>query len=130
MAKILIVEDSPTQLEGLKRAVEHMGHLPFCAQDGDQAIEMALEVNPDLILMDVIMPNNNGFQATRTLSKNKQTSHIPVVILTSKTGEADRLWGLRQGAKEYLTKPVDPTHLTTVIEHLLEKSGTGTPTAD
>lgn len=119
MAKILIVEDSPTQLEGLKRAVEHMGHLPFCAQDGDEAIKMALEIKPDLILMDIIMPNNNGFQATRTLSRNTETSHIPVVILTSKSGEADRLWGLRQGAKEYLTKPVDPVRLTSIIEQLL-----------
>lgn len=122
MAKILIVEDSPTQLEGLKRAVEHMGHLPFCAGDGDEAIQMALEIKPDLILMDVIMPNHNGFQATRTLARNENTSHIPVIILTSKTGEADRLWGLRQGAKEFLTKPVDPNHLTSVIEQHLSSS--------
>lgn len=122
MAKILIVEDSPTQLEGLKRAVEHMGHLPFCAQDGDEAIKMALEISPDLILMDVIMPNYNGFQATRTLARNESTSHIPVIILTSKSGEADRSWGLRQGAKEFLTKPVDPNHLTSVIEQHLSLS--------
>lgn len=122
MAKILIVEDSPTQLEGLKRAVEHMGHLPFCAQDGDEAIKMALDIHPDLILMDVIMPNHNGFQATRTLARNENTSHIPVIILTSKSGEADRLWGLRQGAKEFLTKPVDPNHLTSVIEKHLSLS--------
>lgn len=119
MAKILIVEDSPTQMEGLKRAIEGMGHLPFCAQDGNDAIEMANSVHPDLILMDVIMPNHNGFQATRTLSRNAGTSHIPIVILSSKTEMTDKMWGLRQGAKEYLTKPVDHSHLTEVIELLL-----------
>lgn len=119
MAKILIVEDSPTQMEGLKRTVEHMGHLPLCAHDGDEAVQMALEIGPDLILMDIILPTHNGFQATRTLARNEKTAHIPVVILTAKSGETDRIWGLRQGAKEYLTKPVEPTYLTAVIERLL-----------
>lgn len=120
MAKILIVEDSPTQMEGLKKAIEHMGHLPFCATDGNEAIEMALRIHPDLILMDVVMPNNNGFQATRTLSRNEQTAHIPVILLTSKTGDTDKIWGLKQGAKEYLTKPIDLSYLTNLIAKYLD----------
>ena len=119
MAKILIVEDSPTQMEGIKRMVENMGHFALCAKDGSEAVGVAKNQNPDLILMDIIMPNVNGFQATRTLSKDLQTAHIPIVILTTKNSNTDKVWGLRQGAKAYISKPFKDHELIEVMNNLL-----------
>ena len=122
MARILIVEDSPTQLETIKRVVEGMGHLALCADNGDQAFEMANALKPDMILMDIILPGANGFQTTRRLSKSPETAGIPIVILSTKDGESDRSWGLKQGAKAYLTKPVSDKELRAAIETQLGKS--------
>jgi twitching motility two-component system response regulator PilH len=119
MARILIVEDSPTQLETIKRVVEGMGHLALCAENGDEAFDMAHSLKPDMILMDIILPGSNGFQTTRKLSRDKATSNIPVVILSAKDGESDKSWGLRQGAKAYLTKPVSDQQLRQVIKEQL-----------
>lgn len=105
MARILIADDSPTQQEGLRRLVEGMGHLAIQAQDGEEAVSLALEHHPDLILMDIIMPKRNGFQATRDLTKNPNTSEIPIIIISNKSDMSDQSWGLRQGAKAYLVKP-------------------------
>lgn len=121
MARILIVEDSPTQLETIKRVVEGMGHLALSVDNGDQAFDMAHALKPDMILMDILIPGTNGFQATRKISRSAETSHIPVIILSTKGEESDKIWGLRQGAKAYLTKPVSDTELRRVIElHLRE----------
>jgi twitching motility two-component system response regulator PilH len=119
MARILIVDDSPTQLGALRRIVEKLGHQVVTAEDGAAGVEAAKRELPDLILMDVVMPNLNGFQATRTIAKEPKTSHIPIILVTTKDQETDRVWGMRQGAKAYVTKPVNEGELTTAINGLL-----------
>lgn len=119
MAKVLIVDDSPTQLASLKRIVERLGHEAITAEDGAAGVDLARRERPDLILMDVVMPNLNGFQATRQISRDRETSHIPIILVTTKDQETDRVWGLRQGAKGYITKPIDEKELIkTIQQHL------------
>jgi twitching motility two-component system response regulator PilH len=119
MAKVLIVDDSPTQLASLKRIVEKLGHEAITAEDGAAGVEAAKREMPALILMDVVMPNLNGFQATRQISRDEQTCHIPVILVTTKDQETDRVWGMRQGAKGYITKPVNETELVRTIREYL-----------
>ncbi|WP_049620905.1 twitching motility response regulator PilH [Frateuria defendens] len=119
MARILIVDDSPSQLLGLKRIVEKLGHEALTAEDGAAGVEAAKRERPDLILMDVVMPNLNGFQATRTISKDPDTAHIPVVLVTTKDQETDKVWGMRQGAKAYVTKPVKEDELVRTLQEFL-----------
>ena len=119
MARILIVDDSPSQLLGIKRIVEKLGHETLSAEDGAAGVEVAKAEKPDLILMDVVMPNLNGFQATRTISKNADTAHIPIILVTTKDQETDKVWGMRQGAKAYITKPFTEGQLVDVINSLL-----------
>ena len=106
MARILIVDDSPSQLLGIQRIVEKLGHQILTATDGAAGVETARAELPDLVLMDVVMPNLNGFQATRTLARDEATRHIPVILVTTKDQESDKVWGMRQGAFDYLIKPV------------------------
>lgn len=115
MFKVLIVDDSPTQLYRLSKIVEQGGHQTLIADSGEQAIEVACSENPSVILMDIVMPGMSGYQVIRTLGKNANTRHIPVIFVSTKDGDADRAWGLRQGASEYVTKPVDPNKLLTAI---------------
>ena len=119
MARILIVDDSPSQLMGMMRIVEKLGHVGLSAEDGAAGVEAAKCEKPDLILMDVVMPNLNGFQATRQISKDPKTSHIPVILVTTKDQETDKVWGMRQGAKAYLTKPVNEAALIKLVKELL-----------
>ena len=119
MARILIVDDSPSQMMGMKRIVEKLGHEALSAEDGAQGVEVAKANIPDLILMDVVMPNLNGFQATRAISKEATTAHIPIVLVTTKDQETDKVWGMRQGAKAYITKPFNEAELVAVINKLL-----------
>jgi twitching motility two-component system response regulator PilH len=123
MARILIVDDSPSQLLGIKRIVEKLGHETLTAEDGAAGVEVARKEKPALILMDVVMPNLNGFQATRSLSREDSTKHIPVVLVTTKDQDTDRMWGMRQGAKAYLTKPFSEQELADVIEQTLKDPG-------
>jgi twitching motility two-component system response regulator PilH len=118
MARILIVDDSPSQLLGIQRIVEKLGHESLTAEDGAAGVEVAKRELPDMVLMDVVMPNLNGFQATRTLSREATTKHIPVILVTTKDQDTDRMWGLRQGAKAYLTKPFSEDELAEVIERI------------
>ncbi|MCW8854994.1 MAG: response regulator [Gammaproteobacteria bacterium] len=106
MANILIVDDSPTEIHVFKTMLEKNGHNVSVAESGEEGIEKAQEVLPDLVLMDVVMPGMNGFQATRKLSTIEATSSIPVIIVTTKDQETDKVWGIRQGAKDYIVKPV------------------------
>ncbi|MBW8850177.1 MAG: twitching motility response regulator PilH [Xanthomonadales bacterium] len=115
MARILIVDDSPSQLMGIRRIVEKLGHEALTAEDGAAGVEAAKREIPDLILMDVVMPNLNGFQATRTISREPTTKHIPIVLVTTKDQDTDRVWGMRQGARAYLTKPFSETELADTI---------------
>jgi twitching motility two-component system response regulator PilH len=120
MARILIVDDSPSQLMGIRRIVEKLGHEALTAEDGAAGVEVAKRELPDLILMDVVMPNLNGFQATRSITREPTTKHIPVILVTTKDQETDRMWGMRQGAKAYLTKPFSEDELAEAItRHLV-----------
>ena len=127
MARILIVDDSPSQLMGIRRIVEKLGHDALTAEDGAAGVEAAKREIPDLILMDVVMPNLNGFQATRSITRDATTRHIPVILVTTKDLDTDRVWGMRQGAKAYITKPFSETELADLIGEYL--SGSATPTA-
>ena len=122
MALILIADDSPTEIYVLQKMLEKHGHQVIIAEDGEQAIDMTHSQHPNLILMDVVMPKLNGFQATRRLSKEPETEDIPIIIVSSKNQETDKLWGLRQGAKGYLGKPVTEDQLIMEINKLLESS--------
>jgi twitching motility two-component system response regulator PilH len=123
MARILIVDDSPSQLMGMKRIVEKLGHEAISAEDGVIGVSMCKAEQPDLVLMDVVMPNLNGFQATRALSRDETTQHIPIILVTTKDQETDRVWGMRQGAKAYLTKPFNENELTSVIAQFISPAG-------
>ena len=129
MAKILIVDDSPSQLLGIQRIVEKLGHESITAEDGAAGVEVAKRELPDMVLMDVVMPNLNGFQATRTLSREATTKHIPVILVTTKDQDTDRMWGLRQGAKAYLTKPFSEDELAEVIESIFNARELPSPPA-
>jgi len=111
MAQVLIVDDSPTEAHVLKGMLEKNGYETEIAQSGIEGIERAKAFKPDLVLMDVVMPGLNGFQATRQLTKDPETADIPVIIVTTKDQETDRVWGLRQGARDFLTKPVSEQRL-------------------
>ena len=111
MTTVLIVDDSPTEVHVLKTMLEKNGYSVLSATSGEQGIAVAKERKPDLVLMDIVMPGLNGFQATRQLTTNPETAHIPVIIVTTKNQETDRVWGMRQGAKDYITKPVSEQEL-------------------
>ncbi|GMG85909.1 twitching motility response regulator PilH [Biformimicrobium ophioploci] len=119
MARVLIVDDSPTETYKLTSLLEKNGHAVITAPTGEDGVEVARQERPDVILMDIVMPGLNGFQATRQLSKGDSTSAIPIIIVTTKDQDTDRVWGLRQGAKAYLTKPVDERQLLGTIEEVL-----------
>ena len=106
MALILIVDDSPTEVHVIRRVLESHGFQTACAGDGAECIRLAKQMKPDLIFMDIVMPGVNGYQATRTLANDPDTSRIPVIMVTSKSQPTDRVWGMRQGAFDYLVKPV------------------------
>jgi len=115
MALVLIVDDSPTDQHVLSQALQRHGFETLVASEGKEAITLAEREHPDVILMDIVMPGMNGFQATRHLTRNPATSSIPVVILTSKHQETDRIWGFRQGAVSFITKPVDDDALVAAV---------------
>ena len=116
--KILIVDDSATERHMLNDLLTKAGYDVVASDNGEDAIVKAREVKPDLILMDVVMPGLNGFQATRAISRDPQTKSIPVIMCTSKSQETDKIWGLRQGARDYVVKPVDRDELLAKIASL------------
>ena len=116
---VLIVDDSPTEVHKLTAILKKNGHSVIVAENGAKGVSVAKAEKPDLILMDIVMPGLNGFQATRQLPKAKETSHIPVIIVTTKDQETDRMWGARQGAKAYLTKPVLEKDLMSTIQQFI-----------
>ena len=116
--KVLVVDDSPTERFLLTEILNHGGYQVITAETGEEGIEKARTERPDLILMDVVMPGLNGYQATRTLTRNEATKDIPIIVCTSKGQETDKIWGLRQGALDYLTKPVNGDELLVKIAAL------------
>ncbi len=119
MARVLIVDDSPTETYKLTSMLEKNGHAVVTAETGEDGVSIAKKELPDVVLMDIVMPGLNGFQATRQLKKNSETANIPVIIVTTKDQETDRVWGLRQGAKAYLTKPIEEKVLMDAITNVL-----------
>ena len=120
MARVLVVDDSPTDVLNLRKMLEKHGHQVSEALTGQDAIGLVAEQKPDVVVMDVVMPGLNGFQATRTLSKNPDTAGIPVIVVSSKGQETDKLWAKRQGAREYIVKPVKEPELINKIEAVLK----------
>ena len=116
MTTILIVDDSPTDIHVLKKILEKGGYSVITATSGEEGIDEAKRSQPDLVLMDVVMPGMNGFQATRKLTRGDDTSHIPVIMVTTKDQDTDRTWGMRQGASDYVVKPVAGADLLAKIK--------------
>jgi twitching motility two-component system response regulator PilH len=117
--KVLIVDDSPTERFFLNELLTKQGFAVSMAENAEEAMMKVKAVMPDLILMDVVMPGLNGFQATRQLTRDPDTAAIPIVIVTTKNQETDRVWGVRQGARAYLTKPIDERKLLDTIKQIL-----------
>ena len=115
---ILIVDDSPTDRQFLSELLAKNGFQVSTAENADEALAKAKQLKPDLVLMDVVMPGQSGFQATRALSKDDATKQIPVIICTSKSQETDKAWGLKQGARDYIVKPVKGAELLAKISAL------------
>jgi len=109
--KILIVDDSPTERHVLNDMLTKAGYEVVTSDNGEDAILKAKSLKPDLILMDVVMPGLNGFQATRAISRDPATRAIPIILCTSKSQETDKIWGMRQGARDYIVKPVNRDEL-------------------
>jgi len=119
MTHILIIDDSPTEVYVFKNMLLKNDIEVSVAVNGEEGIEKAIEIKPDCILMDVVMPGKNGFQATRDLSRNPATSGIPVIIITTKDQETDKIWGMRQGARDYIVKPASERDLIERINKVL-----------
>src|SRR5210317_1736374 len=120
MTHILIIDHSPTEVHVFKNMLLNNDIEVSVAKNGEEGIEKAIETKPDCILMDVVMPGKNGSQATRDLSRNPATSTIPVIIITTKDQETDKIWGMRQGAKDYIVKPAVESDLIERIKKVLE----------
>jgi len=116
---ILVIDDSKTDFLYVKKILDHGGYKVFYAPSGKDGIEESKKVKPDCILMDVVMPEMNGFQATRAISREVSTAHIPVLMLSSKNQQTDRVWAERQGATDYLVKPANPKLLLGKLSKLL-----------
>ena len=116
---ILVVEDSPTYLRQITQLLQKNGYPTISAMDGEEALEKAIQEHPDLIVLDIILPKKNGFQVCRQLKTSPDTQDIKIIMLTSKSQDSDRFWGLKQGADEYLTKPLDDDQLITNVAELL-----------
>jgi twitching motility two-component system response regulator PilH len=119
MTHILIIDDSPTEIHVFRNMLKKHDIEVSVAINGEEGIEKAIEIKPDCILMDVVMPGKNGFQATRDLSRNPATSAIPVIIITTKDQETDKIWGMRQGARDYIVKPAVERDLIERINKVL-----------
>ena len=119
MAVVLIIDDSPTELHLFQDMLEKNGFDTLVADSGEEGVRKAKTSRPDCILMDVVMPGMNGFQATRKLTQDKDTASIPVIMVTTKDQETDKIWGMRQGAAEYIVKPVEAGQLVANINAVM-----------
>jgi len=115
---VLVIDDSKTELMFLTDLLQKNGMSVRTAEGAEEAFKRLADQKPDVILMDVVMPGQNGFQLTRTISRTPEYAGIPIIMCTSKNLETDRVWGLRQGAKDYITKPVNPVELMEKIRAL------------
>lgn len=122
MAKILIAEDSATAAAILSRALAPLGHTILVATDGEEAERQILQEHPDLVILDIIMPKVNGFQLCRSIRSNPKIKDLPIIVVSSMDRESDRYWGMKQGADEYMVKPVDPDELMDKVRQYLNPS--------
>jgi twitching motility two-component system response regulator PilH len=121
MATILIIDDSPTELHLFQNMLEKGGFDTLVADSGEEGVRQAEASRPDCILMDVVMPGMNGFQATRKITQDPRTSNIPVILITTKDQETDKIWGMRQGAVEYIVKPIGQKDLVAKINTVMSQ---------
>ncbi len=117
--KVLVVDDSPTELKLVLQSLNGKGYNIVTAVDGEEALEKAMSFKPQVIVLDVILPKKNGFQVCRQLKTSPDTKDIKILMLTSKNQDADRFWGLKQGADEYISKPFEDAHFTATVAKLL-----------
>jgi twitching motility two-component system response regulator PilH len=120
MAKILIADDSPTAAALLQRMLAPLGHTILTVSDGEEAVRRIQHEHPDLVIVDIIMPKMNGFQLCRTIRSDPELKDLPIIVVTSMDRESDRYWGMKQGADEYLVKPVEATVLQDKVRHYLQ----------
>ena len=120
MAKILIADDSATAAAVLEKALAPLGHTILLANDGEEAERTIQLEHPDLVILDIVMPKVNGFELCRLIRSNPDLARLKVIVVTSMDRESDRYWGMKQGADEYLTKPLDPEELVTKVRHHLD----------
>lgn len=113
---ILVVDDSKTELHYLTVMLGKRGYEVRTAENGDEAMRRLAEAKPDLILMDVVMPGQNGFQLTRSITRDPRFADVPVIMCTSKNQETDKVWGMRQGARDYIVKPISGDELLAKIK--------------
>ncbi len=121
MAVVLIIDDSPTELHLFQNMLERAGFDTLVADSGEEGMKTAKVARPDCILMDVVMPGMNGFQATRKLTRDPDTAGIPIIMITGKDQETDKIWGMRQGAVEYLVKPVAEKDLVKMVNAVMAR---------
>jgi twitching motility two-component system response regulator PilH len=119
-AKIMVVEDSPTYLRKISGFLQGLGYEVVTAVDGEEALEKAVRENPSLIVLDVILPKKNGFQVCRQLKTSPDTQDIKILMMTSKSQDSDRFWGIKQGADDYMTKPYEDQELSDNVAKLLQ----------
>jgi twitching motility two-component system response regulator PilH len=115
MKKVMVVDDSRTERTFMEALLKKRGYTVLLVENGEAAIERSSKEQPDVVLMDVVMPGLNGFQATRAITRAEATKHIPIIIFSTKDTATDKIWGMRQGARDYLTKPVDEAELLAKI---------------
>ena len=120
MTTVLVIDDSPSEMAKFRDMLSKNNFQVLEASNGEQGCQMAVDHLPDVILMDVVMPEMNGFQARRKITRDKATAHIPIIMISTKNQETDRVWGKRQGAKEYITKPIDESGLVQIIRKVME----------
>jgi twitching motility two-component system response regulator PilH len=118
MAKVMLVDDAASDLKLMESILAGAGHQVVSYADGAQLEERLLADQPDVVLLDIVMPNRNGYEILRAIKKNERTRHTPIVLVSSKNQESDRVWGRRQGADEYVGKPFTPEQLLTVVRRL------------
>lgn len=120
MAKVMVVDDAYSELQVMETILRSAGHEVVTYLDGDELEEKVVKERPDVVLLDIVMPKRNGFDALRGLRKDERTKETRVVVVSSKNQESDRVWGLRQGADEYLAKPFTPEQLIAVVRRFLK----------
>ena len=120
MAKVMVVDDAYSELQVMETILRSVGHDVLTYLDGEQLEEKIVKERPDVVLLDIVMPKRNGFEVLRSLRKDERTKQTRVVVVSSKNQESDRVWGLRQGADEYLSKPFTPEQLIAVVRRFLK----------